>query len=178
MSERASTLPPPPDDLTPPPEARTAPIVMLVAAIVLIVNVLSFVNVGPDDDLLRDLRRSTARVAATSVSCSQGGRGPQATIVVNGRFFSCGGVECGPGAAPAITMVRYDPRNPSRCRAEDRLEGASTWEASVGSRAIFGVVVALVFVAASATQTLRQRAARRDFYASKTWQDYVAQRDG
>ena len=149
---------------------------MAVGAIVLVVNVLNAANVGPDDDLLRDLRRSTARVEARSVSCSQGGRGPRATIVVNGRWYSCGGVECGPSPAP--TMVRYDPRNPSRCRAEERLEGASTWESAVGARAILGAMIALLFVVAGAAQALRQRAARRAFYASQEWRDYVARRDG
>lgn len=154
------------------------PIMMFVGAIVLIANVGTVVDMGPDDDLLRDLRASTARVAATSVSCTQGGRGPRATILVNHQFYSCGGVECGPSAAPAVTMVRYDPRNPSRCRAEERLEGASTWETSVGGHAVVGAGIALLCVVAGAAQMLRQRAARRAFYASKEWQEYVARRDG
>jgi len=75
-------------------------------------------------------------------------------------------------------MVRYDPADPRRCRAEEGIEGATSWETRVAVTGGVGGVVALGMLAAALRKYLAQRAARRAFYGSKAWRDYVARRDG
>lgn len=179
MNDRASTPPSPSQtELNPPPDARLAPISALIGVLILAVNVAIISSSGPDEALLRDLRRSTARVEATSVTCVRGGRGPRATIVIDGRYFECGGVECDARDTTARPMIRYDARNPGRCRAEASLEGESTWESTQTGGAIIGALIAFIFLVGAAVRFLRQRAVRRAFYASKEWREYIAQRDG
>ncbi len=167
------------DALIEPEESRTLPLGMVVALLVAAVSLSSVYAYSPDTRELDALSRSTSRAPSTDVRCSQGGTGPHATIVVDGRAYTCGGVECdrgGAGAAPR--MVRYDPADPRRCRAEEGLGGATSWESGVAARGILGGVVALVMLAAMLLKYLAQRTARREFYASKAWREYVAQRDG
>ena len=75
-------------------------------------------------------------------------------------------------------MVRYNPADPSRCRAEEGLDGATSWETRTTTSEGGGGVVALTILAAALLRYRAQRAARRAFYESKAWKDYVARRDG
>lgn len=167
------------DALIEPEESRTLPIGMAVALLVAAAMLSSAYAAWPDARELGAVSRSTSRVLSTRVSCARSGRGPRATIVVDGRDYTCGGVECdrgGAGGAPR--MVRYDPANPRRCRAEEGLAGATSWETRVTVSAGAGCVVALGILGAALRRYLVQRAAKRAFYASSAWREYVARRDG
>jgi len=162
---------------TTPPTSGTATLQLVIAGVIALAFAAGSFSLGPDDALLRDLARAEGRVMASDIHCSQGGRGPRATILVNGRFYDCGGVECD-GRGGALRMVRYDPANPARCRAEEGLRGMTSWESQVTARAVLGVVVASLAFAIFAWRLHGQRAAMRAYYASPEWQEYLRARDG
>jgi hypothetical protein len=134
---------------------------------------------GPDAGDLAALRRSTARVESRSVNCGNAGRGPNATISLDARCYACGGVECDRGGRASLTRwVRFDPNDPRRCRAEEGLGGATSWETQW--TVIFGAfgLGSLAVSAAVAVALLRRRTAERAFDASQEWKDYASGRDG
>ena len=71
----------------------------------------------------------------------------------------------------------------SQCRrgvgdSEGDVDGATSWETRTTTSEGGGGVVALTILAAALLRYRAQRAARRAFYESKAWKDYVARRDG
>lgn len=159
--------------------SRADPGATLVFAIVGAVFLGFAFSTAPDGRDLAALARSTSRVESREVSCTRRGHGPNATIILGGRYFTCPGVDCDRGGPSGVPRwVRYDPNDPRRCRAEEGLGGATSWETQ--TMVIFGAggVGALLALGVMTARVLRRRAAVRDFYASKEWKDYVVGRDG
>ena len=150
---------------------------MVVASVVALVSAAQAFSVVPDDAVLRDLARSDARVMASEIVCAPGGLGPRAEITVGERRYTCGGVECD-GHGSALRMVRYDPLNPSRCRAEEGLHGMTAWESQVWLQRVAAATVAAAIFATAAWRLLAHRAAMRRYHASPEWQEYLRARDG
>lgn len=161
-----------------PEESRGMPVGIAVSFIVPAVMLSMAYSAWPDARELDALSRSTSRAPSVDVVCSNGGMGPRATIEVAGRSYICRGVECDRGFGGAPRMVRYDPASPRRCRAEESLGGASSWETRATATGIGGGVIGAMMLATMLRMYLAQRSRRRAFYASQAWRDYVSQRDG